>query len=73
VGECALKQDPSRRRGFSWWYLLFVVQFVVCLWPPFYNKIEPTLIGIPFFYWFQLGWVLVCAVLTAVVYFATEE
>jgi hypothetical protein len=29
--------------------------------------------GIPFFYWFQLFWVIVSAVLTAIVYFATSE
>ena len=50
----------SRRRGgWSWWYLLFVVQFVAVLWPPFYNKVEPSWIGIPFFYWYQLVCVLV--------------
>ncbi|MGP0084162.1 MAG: DUF3311 domain-containing protein [Steroidobacteraceae bacterium] len=64
---------PRKRGGLSWWYLLFVVQFVVALWPPFYNKEEPHLAGIPFFYWFQLLWVLICAVLTAVVYFATDD
>jgi hypothetical protein len=53
--------------------LLFLVQFVVVLWPPFYNKLEPTLIGMPFFYWYQLLWVIIGAVFTAVVYFATEE
>jgi hypothetical protein len=31
------------------------------------------LIGIPFFYWFQLLWVFVSAAFTAIVYFATEE
>lgn len=56
----------------SWWYLLFVVQFLVILWPPFYNKLEPTLFGLPFFYWFQLLWVLVSALFTAVVYWATR-
>jgi hypothetical protein len=64
---------PSKRRKGSWWYLLFVVQFLVILWPPFYNKAEPVLLGIPFFYWFQLLWVLVSAVFTAVVYLMTRE
>ncbi len=64
----------SRIRGvWSWWYLLFVVQFAVVLWPPFYNKLEPTLLGIPFFYWFQLLWVFASAVFTAIVYFAASE
>jgi hypothetical protein len=28
--------------------------------------------GIPFFYWYQMLWVLISAVFTAVVYFATR-
>jgi len=50
-----------------------VIQFAVALWPPLYNKAEPYLFGIPFFYWFQLFWVIVSAVFTAIVYFAVEE
>ena len=63
----------SVRSGWSWWYLLFVVQFVAVLWPPFYNSVEPSWAGIPFFYWYQLLWVIIGAILTAVVYFATED
>ena len=67
-------QDRRRKkRGWSWWYLLFAIQFVVILWPPFYNRAEPTFIGIPFFYWFQLLWVLVSAAFTAIVYVATKD
>jgi uncharacterized protein DUF3311 len=68
-----MSAEPKKRRGGSGWYLLFLLQFAVALWPPLYNKVEPTLAGIPFFYWFQLLWVLVSAVLTAVVYFATSD
>jgi hypothetical protein len=62
-----------RTRGWSWWYLLFVVQFVAVLWPPFYNKVDPRFIGMPFFYWYQLAWVVIAAVFTAVVYRATTR
>jgi uncharacterized protein DUF3311 len=72
-GEVAMAAESKKRGGWSWWYLLFLLEFVVALWPPFYNKVEPTLIGIPFFYWFQLLWVFVSALFTAVVYFATQE
>jgi uncharacterized protein DUF3311 len=61
-----------RKRGWSPWYWLFVVEFVISLWPPFYNRLEPTWIGIPFFYWYQLLCVVIAAVLTAIVYFATD-
>ena len=72
-GEVAMAAESKKRGGWSWWYLLFLLEFAVALWPPFYNKVEPTLIGIPFFYWFQLLWVFVSALFTAVVYFATQE
>ena len=62
----------AKRERWSWWYLLFVIQFIAVLWPPFYNKAEPALAGLPFFYWYQLLWVIISAVLTAIVYFVTE-
>ena len=62
----------KKRGGWSWWYLLFIVQCVAVLWPPFYNHADPYWLGIPFFYWYQMLWVLVGAVFTVVVYFATE-
>jgi hypothetical protein len=69
----AMNGESGKRSAWSWWYLLFVVQFAVALWPPLYNRIEPSLMGIPFFYWFQLLWVIVSAVFTAIVYFATND
>jgi Protein of unknown function (DUF3311) len=72
-GDVAMSDAQSKRGEWSWWYLLFVIQFVAVLWPPFYNKADPYWIGIPFFYWYQLLWVIVGAVLTAIVYFATEN
>jgi Protein of unknown function (DUF3311) len=59
--------------GWSWWYLLFVVQIAAVVWPAFYNKAEPSWVGIPFFYWYQLLWVIIGAVFTAIVYFATDK
>ena len=66
-------QSAPRRGGWSWWYLLFVVEFLLIIWPGFFNSIDPTLWGIPFFYWYQLLVVVIGAALTAVVYFATRE
>ncbi len=63
---------PHNQSAWSWWYLLFVIQYVFVLWPPLFNRAEPSLGGIPFFYWYQLLWVIIGAVLTAIVYFATE-
>ena len=63
----------GERSTWSWWYLLFLVQFVAVLWPPFYNQAEPALLGMPFFYWYQLACVVVSAVVTALVYVITER
>ncbi len=49
-------------------YALFVVVVAVSLWVPFYNRAEPALGGIPFFYWFQVVWILAAAVATALAY-----
>jgi hypothetical protein len=64
--------ENNRKQSWSWWYLLLLLQFIPALWVPFYNAAEPSFIGMPFFYWFQLALVFVSAAVTAVVYWATE-
>jgi hypothetical protein len=68
-----MDQPARRRTGSSWWYLLFIIQFAAVLWPSYYNTAEPSFIGMPFFYWYQLLWVILGAILTATVYFATDD
>ena len=58
-----------QRRGRSWLLLFLLLPFIVLLWPPFYNFNNPTFIGIPFFYWFQLLWIIITAIIMALVYF----
>jgi hypothetical protein len=57
------------RKGRSWFLLLLLIPFIFALWPPFYNYRTPELVGIPFFYWIQLLWIIITAIITAVVYF----
>jgi hypothetical protein len=35
---------------------------------PFYNSVEPTWSGVPFFYWYQLLWIVLGAAILAFVY-----
>ena len=51
-----------------WPRLLFLIPFVAMLWVPSYNRIEPELGGIPFFYWYQLGWILLGAAVVLLVH-----
>lgn len=50
-----------------------VAPFVAMLWIPTYNEATPKLLGFPFFYWYQLLWVVVTALLMVVAYFAVER
>jgi hypothetical protein len=68
-----MSATTGTRPGRRWWYLLFAVQWGALLWPPIYNHISPRWLGVPFFYWYQLSWVIIGAVLTSIVYFATES
>ncbi|MCL6595033.1 MAG: DUF3311 domain-containing protein [Firmicutes bacterium] len=59
--------------GSRWWYLLLLLPFVATLLPPIYNRATPALAGLPFFYWYQLAWVVVSALITLLVYALTPE
>ena len=59
-----------QRSARSWLLLLLLIPFIAMLWPPFYNFTEPEFIGIPFFYWFQLLWIIITAAITGIAYFA---
>jgi uncharacterized membrane protein len=58
----------SRTKKTSWLLLFLVVPFMVLLFPQFYNFEQPTLIGIPFFYWFQLLCVIIVSLVIAALY-----
>ena len=45
-----------------------VIPFVAMLWVGSYNKKSPELGGMPFFYWYQLLWVIITAALMTVAY-----
>ncbi|GAA2763091.1 MULTISPECIES: DUF3311 domain-containing protein [Streptomyces] len=45
-----------------------IAPFVAMLWVGSYAKTDPAFIGIPFFYWYQMAWVLISTVLTMIAY-----
>ncbi len=48
--------------------LCLIAPFVAMLWVGSYAKTDPTFIGIPFFYWYQMAWVLISTALTMTAY-----
>lgn len=55
------------------WYWLLLVPFIATLWPPFYAKSNPVVAGFPFFYWYQLVWVVLAAFVVWIVLMATKD
>jgi Protein of unknown function (DUF3311) len=50
------------------WYLLLLIPYIAILYVPFYNRVEPTLFGFPFFYWYQLLWIPLASILVFTLY-----
>lgn len=47
---------------------LLTVPFVALLWVSSYSRVEPSLFGFPFFYWYLLIWVPISSACTGTVY-----
>ncbi len=68
--DLASCNDRLMRRG---WYLLLILPFAGTLLPWLYNHPRPTLFGIPFFYWYQLLWVVLTGALLGLVVIMTRK
>jgi uncharacterized membrane protein YhaH (DUF805 family) len=60
-------------RGQRRWYWLLLIPLVGTLVPTIYDKQDPALAGIPFFYWYQLLWVPLSVIVTFCVYRLTTS
>jgi hypothetical protein len=62
----------SKKANSGWlryWPRLFLaIPPLAAMWVPSYNRVEPALGGVPFFYWYQLAWILIAAFIVLVVY-----
>lgn len=57
----------------KYWNWLLIVPAIALAFPAFYAKATPEFFGFPFFYWYQIVWILLTGVLTAIVYFVAGE
>ncbi len=58
----------TRKPRARWARIFFLIPFIAVLWVPFYNRTDPMWAGIPFFYWYQLLWIPLTAVIISAVY-----
>lgn len=55
------------------WYWLLLLPALGLLFPGVYARNKPELFGFPFFYWYQMAWIALTSVISAIVYIATKE
>ncbi len=60
--------DGDGHKGWSWVRVLLLLPFLGVFAVPFYNSVEPTLFAVPFFYWYQFLWIVICAAVVSIVY-----
>lgn len=60
--------ETSPSRGHSWLPLILLLPYAALLWLLFYNDARPSLLGFPFFYWYQFLWVPITSLLMYAVY-----
>lgn len=61
----ALRRSGARWRSRRW---LLAVPVILLAWPPLYNRAEPALGGVPFFYAYQMAVIPIAAICLLIVY-----
>ena len=64
---------PAPKRRFRIVYLLLLIPYVAMLWVPSYNSAAPELAGIPFFYWYQMLWIVLGALILLPAYYSVTR
>lgn len=67
--ESAARAGRHDRSPWNW---LLVVPLLATLIPPLYNRVDPQLWDIPFFYWYQLAAIAIGVTTTVIVYRKTR-
>ena len=68
-----MNSKPPGSRPSQLWYLLLLLPFIAMSWVSSYNSVEPAWDGVPFFYWYQLLWIPLGALILLPVYLIEER
>jgi hypothetical protein len=66
-----MRSNMKSRRAL--WYWLLLLPALGLLFPGVYARRTPELFGFPFFYWYQMAWIVLTSVIAGIVYLATTE
>lgn len=64
---------PDRARERSRWHWLLLAAVLIPLAAPLYNRAQPQLLGLPFFYWCQFAFTGLAALVTGFVQLVTRK
>jgi hypothetical protein len=56
----------------SGWLWLFIVPCIALSFPQWYSRMSPEVLGVPFFYWYQIAWVPLIALIIGIVHRKTR-
>ncbi len=56
------------RPAARFWRILLLVPVLAVLAVPMFNRTAPSLRGFPFFYWYQMLWVILCSGIAGLVF-----
>ena len=59
---------PGPEPRWHWTRILFILPFIAMMWVSSYNRVDPVLFDFPFFYWYQLLWIVLAAAIAGIVY-----
>lgn len=68
-----MSESGNRRKRFGLVHLLLIVPYLAVLGVPFFNRAMPAIAGVPFFYWYQMLWIPLGALLLLPVYLTEER
>jgi uncharacterized membrane protein len=69
-----LTAETAAKRRHRWLIaLLLVLPYLGLCFPQVYARATPALFGFPFFYWYQIAWVVLTSALLGIVYRLTKS
>ena len=62
-----------RRKRFRLVHFFLIVPYVAVLWVPSFDRVEPSIAGVPFFYWYQMLWIALGALVLLPIFLVEER